>query len=727
MSPYASQELLFDLSDKIADARNHLYSLEENDEEYDVKKMVLEHGLASLEAQFETEQREEQYRQHEKDVESAGDKEVDNIPIDNQRPRSGEATMRPANGFAAYAGSSHNALGGHFASDGVMAGQGRPAAAPSWGFDSLQETVKTPDTANFPSFDDHNESKSISSPDSGFLRPTKRQRESLGISNSSSHPAKSLRTTPSPAITGPTTPTSFDSCELPDDPDLFRLLGGDPHDDLREMREEQKLQQELLERLEAKRKQEREDFELAQSMEQEDQFVTPRQYPSAGPSTTPRGASQTILDAQGQYLQPDPHSSSPVAVREDPFSSYTLPVKQEYAQRNGTGQNTFKLENTFRNNNDAAAVNKGNFHQPKSHRIPTSEFIDLGSDDDFDIPSGANNSHPSSDPVEIDAGTFAGNIGDGQSDVINTGAYYPYGITTGSSNPINWGYTGGKFGQMLGDPVKNTFNSAYDAVGQQVSGYGRNLAGLGGTSVYSTNIVGSSSNFVDLDSYDQQPYDLTSDIFGRHGINPDDPANRALVESYTNRIDYVTHDPTRTAAEIKALLENIRPDEELPPENREGTPDAMTYALMEHQKLGLTWMRNMEEGSAKGGILGNLPPQYVYRRKDCRANTTLQRMIWDSGRQVWASYPLMPQPPANLTIVQALALMVARRSEDRSCKTTLIVAPVALLKQWEREIRQKLKPCPRHTLTTFILHGERRHITFERLRAYDAVLTTFGE
>ena len=77
--------------------------------------------------------------------------------------------------------------------------------------------------------------------------------------------------------------------------------------------------------------------------------------------------------------------------------------------------------------------------------------------------------------------------------------------------------------------------------------------------------------------------------------------------------------------------------------------------------------------------------------------------------------------------IQALALMVARRSTDRKCKTTLIVAPVALLKQWEREIQQKLKPGPRHTLTTFIFHGDKRHTSFERLRTYDVVLTTYGE
>lgn len=51
--------------------------------------------------------------------------------------------------------------------------------------------------------------------------------------------------------------------------------------------------------------------------------------------------------------------------------------------------------------------------------------------------------------------------------------------------------------------------------------------------------------------------------------------------------------------DIKQLLENIRPDENLA--HRDGTPDAMVKHLYEHQKLGLAWM---EEGSNKGGILG---------------------------------------------------------------------------------------------------------------------------
>jgi hypothetical protein len=68
--------------------------------------------------------------------------------------------------------------------------------------------------------------------------------------------------------------------------------------------------------------------------------------------------------------------------------------------------------------------------------------------------------------------------------------------------------------------------------------------------------------------------------------------------------DYI-NDPRKTQQEIKELLENIRPDAEIPKENREGTPDGLKYGLYEHQKLALTWLKSMEEGTNKGGILAD--------------------------------------------------------------------------------------------------------------------------
>lgn len=147
-------------------------------------------------------------------------------------------------------------------------------------------------------------------------------------------------------------------------------------------------------------------------------------------------------------------------------------------------------------------------------------------------------------------------------------------------------------------------------------------------------------------------------------------------------IDHIRADPTKSLDEIKTLMENIRPDMEIPPEDREGTPMEMTYPLMEHQKLGLTWLKSMEEGSNKGGILAD----------DMGLGKT----------------------------IQALALLVSRRSTNKARRTTLILTPVALLKQWEREIKVKLKP--EHGLKVCIHHG-----TSKRAKCFADLAKNDGE
>lgn len=159
------------------------------------------------------------------------------------------------------------------------------------------------------------------------------------------------------------------------------------------------------------------------------------------------------------------------------------------------------------------------------------------------------------------------------------------------------------------------------------------------------------------------------------------------VPNVRDRLRYGIDGTTgNTEEEIKNLLENIRPDEEIAPEDREGDPEGMKCPLLPHQKLGLAWMKSMEEKSNKGGILAD----------DMGLGKT----------------------------VQALALIMARPSEDPQRKTTLIVGPVALMQQWRREIESKI--CATHRLSALVLHGNDRNIPWRDLKHYDIVLTTYG-
>ncbi|KAE9365444.1 hypothetical protein N431DRAFT_353892 [Stipitochalara longipes BDJ] len=180
-------------------------------------------------------------------------------------------------------------------------------------------------------------------------------------------------------------------------------------------------------------------------------------------------------------------------------------------------------------------------------------------------------------------------------------------------------------------------------------------------------------------------------LLRRPGTNFDDIAdylklNGSMNGAMANQLDYIMNDPRKTNQEIKDLLENIRPDVDLPPEDREGTPEGLVYPLYEHQKLALTWLKSMEEGTNKGGILAD----------DMGLGKT----------------------------ISALALILTRPSQDRARKTTLIVGPVALVRQWEKEIRTKIKVG--HRLSTHLVHGQGKKLSWDDLRTFDVILTTYG-
>lgn len=129
------------------------------------------------------------------------------------------------------------------------------------------------------------------------------------------------------------------------------------------------------------------------------------------------------------------------------------------------------------------------------------------------------------------------------------------------------------------------------------------------------------------------------------------------------------------------------PDVDIPVWDRQREPIALRHKLMAHQHVGLTWLINQEKSPHKGGILAD----------DMGLGKT----------------------------IQALALILCRPPQDGTRKTTLIVVPTSLLRQWEREIDDKVKPG--HKLKTVIFHGmKKRNMTVAKLLSHDVVLTTYG-
>ncbi|KAG7116135.1 putative ATP-dependent helicase C23E6.02 like protein [Verticillium longisporum] len=122
---------------------------------------------------------------------------------------------------------------------------------------------------------------------------------------------------------------------------------------------------------------------------------------------------------------------------------------------------------------------------------------------------------------------------------------------------------------------------------------------------------------------------------------------------------------------------------ETPDDQQVDVPPGLRYPLYAHQKQALTWMKKQEASARKGGILGD----------DMGLGKT----------------------------ISTLALMIANPAKNGS-RTTLIVAPLSLVRQWEEEIKDKL--LPDHQLSICIFHESNRPRADELMR-YDVVLTTY--
>ncbi|GAA5916809.1 hypothetical protein JCM8208_004781 [Rhodotorula glutinis] len=112
----------------------------------------------------------------------------------------------------------------------------------------------------------------------------------------------------------------------------------------------------------------------------------------------------------------------------------------------------------------------------------------------------------------------------------------------------------------------------------------------------------------------------------------------------------------------------------------------MTCTLLPHQIIACAWTKEKEVGKTYGGIIGD---------------------EMGLGKTI-----------------EAIATCLLNESRDPKEKTTLVVAPLALLAQWRAELEEKVEP---GYLSILTYHGaDRKKLRKKDILRYDFVLTTYG-
>lgn len=165
-----------------------------------------------------------------------------------------------------------------------------------------------------------------------------------------------------------------------------------------------------------------------------------------------------------------------------------------------------------------------------------------------------------------------------------------------------------------------------------------------------------------------------------------------------------------------AEVDDEEDDDDDDDDDDDGFVDGLKVTLLPHQIEGVKWMCDKETGLRttkgifpKGGILAD----------DMGLGKTVQAI----------ALMLRNRKPTNEHSEKADA--TEKKDDDdeappasKLSKSTLVVAPLALIKQWEAEIDDKVEKT--HKLRVCLYHGANRAKTSKDLHTYDVVITTYG-
>jgi SNF2 family DNA or RNA helicase len=160
--------------------------------------------------------------------------------------------------------------------------------------------------------------------------------------------------------------------------------------------------------------------------------------------------------------------------------------------------------------------------------------------------------------------------------------------------------------------------------------------------------------------------------------------------------------------DLKVKADDAEADEE--EDEDDGIVEGLKVKLLPHQIDGVAWMCDKELGTKKKMVahVGVLPKGGILA-DDMGLGKTIQ------------SIALMLQNPKPSK--EELAACKRQLPENLD-KGTLVVAPLALIKQWEGEIRDRVADSL--TMRVCVHHGPKRAKSFKDLKKYDVVITTYS-
>ncbi|ETR97227.1 hypothetical protein M419DRAFT_116379 [Trichoderma reesei RUT C-30] len=174
-------------------------------------------------------------------------------------------------------------------------------------------------------------------------------------------------------------------------------------------------------------------------------------------------------------------------------------------------------------------------------------------------------------------------------------------------------------------------------------------------------------------------------------------------------------DPTKANEELKALLEGGiegdddegKPKADTAPKDpkviaKDGVVVGLKVQLLPHQVEGVNWMRGRELGPVKKGTV----PKGGLLADDMGLGKTLQSIALILLNQK----PRKDEPGW-------------KKHYSGIDKTTLVVAPLALIRQWESELNERVDKA--QGLKVLVHHGPQRTKDSKDLKQYDVVITTY--